>query len=307
MSQNDTAFARKIPIVINNLFPERQKALNLALVDAVKKDDDKQVHHLVQQGANPNYIDERSFQGTSHKTLLHNACLNGWTKAGMALLHCGAHPHLYTYVCGNTVPSVATQLHYAAMKGNAVLVEALLDAGANPHAPKKAFLKEYGGQTALHYAAEGGHIDVVTLLLARGLFPSANDAAQQTPLHLACENGHVHCASLLIQAGANPNMVDDDGNAPLFFAADALREGKDKKGDTVRTLVAFGAEPIVFNQNGHHPAHGLNIAHVRIFRKAVEEGLKLRAEMKNASTSPKTPPNNDKKPSYSPAPVFGVF
>ncbi|HAU29030.1 MAG TPA: hypothetical protein DCW68_02850 [Rhodospirillaceae bacterium] len=317
----------------SNTSQEKQEALaealTKALFNAAKDDDGDMVRNLVRKGANP---DRYSTDLGKHTSPLHETCLNGRTKAAVALLECGANPDHYSYSFKLEGLRGASPLHIAAFKGNLPLVCALLEADANPHSanvPERIY-NQTGGRTALHFAAIAGHADVVKRLLAHGLFPSTNDAAQETPLHLACKNGHVGCAALLIEAGANPNarnstsnaplhyacnngdaicaslliqaganpnmqpaqnprMQDHDGNSPLHLAAAALHEGKDSNGNTVQILVAGGADPIVFNRHGKRPeSHLAHPEEIRIFRKAVEEGLKLRKNLAEHKIREKT-------------------
>jgi ankyrin repeat protein len=119
-----------------------------------------------------------------------------------------------------------TALMVAAASGNREFSVLLLEKGANPD------LMDEGGCTALHYAASDGNgADMVRALLAHGAHPNprtTRDAREYvyagvnltgaTPLFLAASRGNVETVRALLAGGADPFITTEKGTAPLHVA-----------------------------------------------------------------------------------------
>lgn len=64
----------------------------------------------------------------------------------------------------------------------------------------------------------------------------------ETALSIAAQNGRAGSARVLLEAGADPNARDNDGSAPLHRAGESP--------ETMRLLLAWGADPCVKNRQG---------------------------------------------------------
>ncbi len=156
-------------------------------------------------------------------------------------------------------------IHKAAFEGDVGCIKKLMDEGVDPN------VRDVFGRTPLHLAVQAGHRGVVELLLNYGADPNARDAAGQTPLHWAVACGHADIEELLLERGADPNAKDFAGNTPLHIAAmttyfsevaEVMFEVGPKlfpaefpydRGDVVRMLLEYGADPTVENEQGLTP------------------------------------------------------
>ena len=119
-----------------------------------------------------------------------------------------------------------TALMVAAASGNRAFSVFLLEKGANPD------LSDDGGFTALHYAAsDKDGADIVRALLMHGAHPNLRTTRDSreyvyagvnltgaTPLFLAASRGHVETVRALVAGGADPFITTDNGTAPLHVA-----------------------------------------------------------------------------------------
>jgi ankyrin repeat protein len=119
-----------------------------------------------------------------------------------------------------------TALIVAAASGNGDFSTLLLDSGANPD------LSDESGFTALHYAAlDTGGADIVRTLLAHRANPNPRTTKDSreyvyagvnltgaTPLFLAASRGNVQTVRALLAGGADPFMTTQKGTAPLHVA-----------------------------------------------------------------------------------------
>ncbi len=119
-----------------------------------------------------------------------------------------------------------TALIVAAASANTDFSTLLLDSGANPD------LSDESGFTALHYAAlDAGGADIVRTLLAHRANPNPRTTKDSreyvyagvnltgaTPLFLAASRGNVQTVRALLAGGADPFMTTEKGTAPLHVA-----------------------------------------------------------------------------------------
>ena len=103
-------------------------------------------------------------------------------------------------------------------------------------------------QTALIAAASKDQIEIAQLLLDRGAKPDLSDPAGWTALiHATYFGARPELLSLLVQKGADVNHQNDRGATALYLAAASGRE------DTVRRLLALGANPSLATRSGYTP------------------------------------------------------
>jgi ankyrin repeat protein len=137
-----------------------------------------------------------------------------------------------------------------------------------------------GGLTpVLHLAIYKRHPDIVKLLLSRGADANIkNGSGELGPLHVAARQGRSEIIPILIEFGADPN--GKKGNfmfSPLCFASNA---------DSAETLINYGADVKLCNENGFTPLH-LLAEHGSV--EAAEVLLKHGAEINARDKWGKTP------------------
>lgn len=183
------------------------------LVLAVVRDDARRVTRLIDEGVDPNALDEQG------RLALVTAVQEASPRSIDALLDSGRTDVRRRNRAGET------PLMMAALKGQPYLCERLIGLGAELDHP---------GWTPLHYAASGGEPRVVDLLLATGrVRVDAESPNGTTPLMMAAGYGSEDAVKLLLQAGAGPERR----NALGLDAADfARRAGKDKLADAFEDL-----------------------------------------------------------------------
>ncbi len=148
------------------------------------------------------------------------AAQQGDVESGRTLLQAGAD------VDESSIRDRMTALMVAAASGHNAFSILLLETGANPN------LIDESGFTALHYAASDRNgADVVRALLDHGAHPNARTTRDTrknttsgvsvkgaTPLFLAASLGHVETVRALVASGADPFITTDEGTAPLHVA-----------------------------------------------------------------------------------------
>jgi uncharacterized protein len=152
-----------------------------------------------------------------------------------------------------------TALMFAAQQGDADSARILLDAGAKPNdvLPKS-------GLTPLLIASAMGRAKVAALLLDKGANPDVVAANGFTPLHYAAHRRGPAATSIVTallahnakpnvrlnqqkRAAESPNGIVFQGATPLAFAADV------ENIDSVKALVAAGADPLIATESGTSP------------------------------------------------------
>ena len=182
---------------------------------------DKAVELLLDQGAEPNRVNEQ----TGNFPLLM-AAQNGHDPAVKLLLDQGAEPNRVDEKNG-TFP-----LLMAAQEGHDKAVKLLLDQGAEPNR-----VDEKDGVFPLLQAAQNGHDQAVKLLLDQGAEPNrVNEKTGTFPLLMAAQEGHDKAVARLLDKGADIDQRhESSGITPLAAAIAA------KKGSTAALLLDSGA------------------------------------------------------------------
>ena len=83
-------------------------------------------------------------------------------------------------------------------------------------------------------------------LATRSRFPIEADGL---PVHFAAQEGHTEVARVLLRGGAAVDARDSFGNTPLWRAVFESRG----RGDTIKVLLAAGANPDLPNESGVSP------------------------------------------------------
>ncbi len=172
-------------------------------IRAVDSANEVQVKRLLDQGANPNAIDDRGEPAliyALHAERFETAdLLAAWPATNLEAENKE----------GQTALMVASYL------GRRELVEHLLDRGAEV---------SHSGWTALHFAASSGQIDIVRILLEHSAFIDAQSPNGTTPLMMAARHKDVEVTKLLLEQGADPTPVNGAGLTAADFArkADAM-------------------------------------------------------------------------------------
>ena len=149
----------------------------------------------------------------------------------------------------------STSLLFAARVGDVESAKLLLAAGADPNDALPT------GMSALVEAAYSGDAGVATLLLDRGADPNAA-AIGYTALHAAVLRSEPNLVKALLAHGANPNAVITKGTpirrnttdfnlpATLIGATPYLLAAEFLEADSMRALVAGGADPSIARKDG---------------------------------------------------------
>jgi ankyrin repeat protein len=220
-------------------------AVDVRLIDAIKKSDVKAVNALLKQKID---VNAKSADGT---TALHWAVNEDNLEAAMALISAGANVK-----AANDYGM--TPLTLACINGNAAMVDALLKAGADPN----TVFSE--GETALMTAARTGNVDVVKLLLNAGANPNAKEPKRgQTAIMWAAFEGHAGPIKAMIEHEGDPRATSKGGYDAIMYA---VREGRT---DVVKTLLDAGA-----NVNAKTP-EGTTLLNLAIFNANYETAATL--------------------------------
>jgi ankyrin repeat protein len=220
-------------------------AVDVRLIDAIKKSDVKAVNALLRQKVD---VNGKSADGT---TALHWAVNEDNLEAAKALIAAGANVK-----AANDYGM--TPLTLACVNGSVAMVDTLLKAGADPN----TVFSE--GETALMTAARTGNVDVVKLLLDTGANPNAKEPNRgQTAIMWAAFEGHAGPIKAMIEHEGDFRATSKGGYDAIMYA---VREGRT---DVVKTLLDAGA-----NVNAKTP-EGTTLLNLAIFNANYETAATL--------------------------------
>lgn len=227
--------------------------LNDGLLESIHNNDFLRVHHLLEQGADPNAHDKNNWSA------LLLATTKSETQVVMALVDAGAD-------VGGVENGGWTALHFAADMGLMDIAAVLLQAGADPT------LRNIEASTPMTLAGLKGHKEIVQLVedfdyrelelidaAAKGdvqrmertfaagpLYIDAQNEDGWTALIFSVDRGHREAARLLLKNGADVNIAEKTGWTALMFAT------YDKDFELVEMLKSFGASPQYLRRRTHH-------------------------------------------------------
>ena len=167
---------------------------------AIIRDNFVTMRKLLQQGMDPNTVDERG-----RPALAKAMQLESWRVAQELL----KAPSIRI---DDASPAGETALMHACIKGNLAVVEQLLAMGARIN---------QSGWTPLHYAASADKehsIAIAQLLLDQHAYIDAESPNKSTPLMLAAQYGSEDMVKLLLNAGADVQLRNQLGLSAVDFA-----------------------------------------------------------------------------------------
>lgn len=173
---------------------------------AITRDNFVVVRKLLQQGVNPNSIDERG------RPALVKAMQHESLRVAQELLKA---PGIRI---DDASSAGETALMHACIKGYIDMVKQLLSMDARINQP---------GWTPLHYAASADtehSLEIAQLLLDRHAYIDAESPNHSTPLMLAAQYGSERMVQLLLDAGADVQLRNQLGLSAVDFARKSERE-----------------------------------------------------------------------------------
>ena len=240
--------ARELTAALDNgLEPNSRTAGGTTMLMAAALDADK-TKLLLARGADP------KARSQSRVDALTIASLHPGTSAIVTmLLDAGAAVEPPEDIRVRRTPLVA-----AALAGDLPNVQLLLRRGAKP------------SLQAVSEALTFNHTDVVRTLVDAGADVSGVDGTGINLLHWAAITNRASMIPILAKAGVPINAIDDFGYTPLMYAA-TVDEGDT---DTLRALLAAGANPALENDDGRTPRQqARRLGHLDIVR-ALEDATK---------------------------------
>lgn len=213
------------------------KNLDQRLIDAAKQGDAAQVENLLARGADVNARETNGQLTLMRYTALIWAAYKGNRDVVKILLVHGAD------VCVSDREN-RTPLMMAASAGHLDIVRMLADAGADIQA------KSNHHDTALLMAASGGHHQVVSWLIKKGVAVDAANDIGETALMAAALRGHTLAVEVLLKSGARTDAIDETGSTALMMASMGVLYKGGGSAETVRLLIARGADVNRSNDDG---------------------------------------------------------
>lgn len=196
---------------IGAAFAARGSDLDLKLVAAAQRGDERLIQYLLDSGADA--------RGKAGEAAVIEAVKNRQVKVLEMLLSRGASAEAddREYYRPRKAITLASEA------GSEESVALLLRHGANPRTRNEfpfrinfhessPSQKIENHKSALMYAAEGGHTGIVRLLLKAGARHNATTIYDETALMYAAGNGHSETTKVLIQAGSNLNVMAGGDN-----------------------------------------------------------------------------------------------
>lgn len=170
------------------------------LIDAILKNNQKDIKDFLEAGANPVKQDKLG------KTPLHHAARLGQMDTVRALLDHGAQI--------NAVDNNSSTALFDALDCTYALemVEYLLSCGAD------ANIQNNAKKTPLHAAAEKSNKQIMRRLIPETKDINHADITGWTPLHIAAKYNKMDIAEELLSFGANANKASNNGYTPLKTA-----------------------------------------------------------------------------------------
>ncbi|MBO7244283.1 MAG: ankyrin repeat domain-containing protein, partial [Alphaproteobacteria bacterium] len=159
-----------------------------ALIQAIENKDEKQVTALLNEGANPNAVNQYG------ESALQLAVENGSIEMVDALIEHQADVNKVS-----ATPEARAPLLVAAERGDEAMVHRLLEAGAD------ATKKDEQGKTAMHYATSRA---MMGDLLEHGGDLMAEDLNGRAPLHDMVARGEYEVIDEALFYGADPSKAD---------------------------------------------------------------------------------------------------
>jgi hypothetical protein len=135
----------------------------------------------------------------------------------------------------------------AILAGDEAGALAALESGADPNAADSS------GLSALNYASAFGMRRLAESLLVAGASIDYRDPWGMTSLHAALKEGHDDVALLLLAKGAGVSYKTTAGSYPGFTALHTAAFFGAVRLDTVRALLAAGADPLATDSSGQTP------------------------------------------------------
>ncbi len=171
-----------------------QKVPSYHLFDAIKKGDLSKIKRLIEDGADPNALNEYNETPLMVAVGVNTryACLN---IVDLLVLN-GADVNMKRR--GSGASSGSTALLYAAGNGRTDCVQALIDNNATID------LENANGDTPLIVAVENRHMDTVKLLISKGASLESSSKGV-SPLLMASVRGPIEMVQLLVNKGADIN------------------------------------------------------------------------------------------------------
>lgn len=214
--------------------------LSRELVEAAKQGDVFKAERLLRQGADVNSREQNGQLALMGYNSLLWASSKGHFEMVKLLLSHGANV--------NAADSQnRSALMMASAGGYMDIVALLLESGANLYSCSQQ------NDTVLMVAAAGGHNELVLRLLDMGLDVNAANDLGKTALMSAALRGHTQTAASLLAGGAKIDLKDTMGNTALLLAATGVLHKGGGSVDTVKLLLASGADPAIANNNGETP------------------------------------------------------
>ncbi|VDH97104.1 CDK inhibitor PHO81 [Mytilus galloprovincialis] len=155
---------------------------------------------------------------SEHRTVLHIACLKGFTELTRILLNHHAN-------VDKQDKNELTPLHLACRYGKWDTASLLLKFRANVNA-----LDELE-RTPMYYSCTANHKDIVELLIQNKADIDKSSSNGLTPLHAACGKENIDIVKLLIEKGSDVDAQEKTGERPLHLAC---RKGNEQ---TVKLLI----------------------------------------------------------------------
>ncbi|MBY0404025.1 MAG: ankyrin repeat domain-containing protein [Cyanobacteria bacterium] len=173
---------------------------------AAKTADLKILDLFLEEGLDPNALDEDGNSPLHEAVVPSNRSENSMPPVVDCLLKAGANPHLINYE-GKTALHILSKSWYANPAFNTLLA---LTKDMDQH--------DKTGRTLLHEIALAGNLYHLKLVLAKGASVTVVDHKGQTPLHLVDKGDAFKIFDTFLKHGANPHLLDLEGRSPVMKA-----------------------------------------------------------------------------------------